>query len=853
MFAAVLMAAWAAVAVAGYPDYDGQPWVRQADPVVKISQGLLGRHISVWASHGRYYSHSKHEWRWQRINLFGTNEDLYTQTIVVPFLIPMLENAGAVVFTPRERDWQRNEVVVDNDDPRPGTTYIEVEAGQRWRDAGTRGFARPAGNLREGQNPFEFGSARMAKATGKKKRQSLVCYQPRLAEAGDYAVYVSYPKLDNAVDDAAYTVWHQGVPTEVKVNQRMGAGTWVYIGTYKFDSGSSERNRVVVSNLSGRSGAVGTDAVRFGGGMGTIEREGATSRLPRCLEGARYWAQYAGAPMSVYSTKGGYDDYKDDINTRSLFTNYLGGGSPFMPDTVGLKVPIELSLAVHSDAGYDPTGLNLVGTLGICTTASGDGTLPSGISRTVSKTFADNLLAGIDSDIKAAYGSWAKRFVRDANYSETRLPNVPSAIIETLSHQSFPDMRFGQDPNFRFTLARSIYKTILRQISASHKRSYAVQPLTPEAFCVRVNEDGEAVLSWEPKADPTEPTAKPSTYIIYAREGNDGYADGVNVGSGTSVKIKLTPGVLYGFRVAAANKGGVSFRSEELCALYNPAATKSVAIVDGFHRLSSPAVVDNAREQGFDISADPGVGYGKSPGWVGRQICFNKEGMGREDETGLGFSGDELTGIFIAGNDGTHVREHAEAIATAGRYTIASCSAQALEWGRIDLARYDAADIVLGLECNDGHSLRYYKTFSTTMRKVLSAYQARGGNIFVSGAYIGSDMQRQDERQWLATALHLQCAAYANSTTDGIYGMGAQMRYFNAINERHYAATSHDIFQPLAPAFAAMNFEPGKAAAIAYPGPGAKTFAMGIPFECLRDAKQRAGIMRGIMLFLTGQ
>ena len=27
----------------------------------------------------------------------------------------MLENAGAIVYTPRERDWQRNEVIVDND------------------------------------------------------------------------------------------------------------------------------------------------------------------------------------------------------------------------------------------------------------------------------------------------------------------------------------------------------------------------------------------------------------------------------------------------------------------------------------------------------------------------------------------------------------------------------------------------------------------------------------------------------------------------------------------------------------------------------------------------------------------
>ena len=71
--------------------------------------------------------------------------------------------------------------------------------------------------------------------------------------------------------------------------------------------------------------------------------------------------------------------------------------------------------------------------------------------------------------------------ILDKNYSETRVPGVPSAILETMSHQNFPDMRYGQDPNFKFTLARSIYKTILRYISEQHGRPYAVTPLTPQA------------------------------------------------------------------------------------------------------------------------------------------------------------------------------------------------------------------------------------------------------------------------------------------------------------------------------------------------------------------------------------
>ena len=46
----------------------------------------------------------------------------------------MLENAGAVVVSPRERDWQKQEVIVDNDNPRANgkATYQEVNNKKKW-------------------------------------------------------------------------------------------------------------------------------------------------------------------------------------------------------------------------------------------------------------------------------------------------------------------------------------------------------------------------------------------------------------------------------------------------------------------------------------------------------------------------------------------------------------------------------------------------------------------------------------------------------------------------------------------------------------------------------------------------
>ena len=78
----------------GNIEYDEDPWVFNASRPYFVTAGLQNRHLSLWASHGRYWD-AERGWKWQRPNLFCTTEDLFTQTIVVPYLIPMLENAGA--------------------------------------------------------------------------------------------------------------------------------------------------------------------------------------------------------------------------------------------------------------------------------------------------------------------------------------------------------------------------------------------------------------------------------------------------------------------------------------------------------------------------------------------------------------------------------------------------------------------------------------------------------------------------------------------------------------------------------------------------------------------------------------
>lgn len=833
----------------GDVDYDGAPWVKNFSLPYKINRGLQNRHISIWASHGRYYNISQNRWLWQRPNLFCTNEDLFTQTIVVPYLIPMLEKAGAVVFTPRERDWQKNEIIVDNDD-KDSRQYSEIiNNNKEWLTTEYKGFAKHDSAYADNENPFEAGTARMNKTTHSKTNCSKIIYQPSFPESGRYAVYVSYQTIPESIDDAQYIVYHKGQSTNINVNQQMGGGTWVYIGTFEFDKGCSQYNCVVLTNHSDDRGIVTADAVRFGGGMGNIQRGGQTSGLPRCLEGARYYAQWAGMPYQVYSSKKGTDDYGDDINTRSYMTNYLGGGSVYMPSIEGKKVPFELSLAIHSDAGYRTDMKSMIGSLAICTTEFNDGVLNSGVSRMMSKDFADMLLNNVQNDLTHKYKRWIKREVYDKNYSETRIPEVPSAILETMSHQNFPDMIMGQDPNFRFYMARSIYKTITKFIASEHDEKYNITPLAPDNFRIEFKKDNKIKLSWNEVTDPEEPTSRPTGYLLYIAAGSSDFDNGTYIKGDHDYEMKLEPGLLYHFKVSAVNKGGESFATEVLSAYYNPLATKTIMIINGFHRLSSPAILNDSIRQGFDMDSDPGVSDGTTVGYCGRQTNFDTSMIGKSD--GLGYSSDELTGKFIVGNTFDYVKTHAEAIASMTDYNIVSCSSLAVESGLVALNKYALLDMILGQEKDDRHSLEYYKTFKSSMQAKLQDYTSRGGRLFVSGSYVGSDMKSDKDKSFIANVLKISCdSTELVNRNDTVRGLDNTFTIYKEINEEHYASTSSDIINPISPAFCAMQYSDTLPAGVAYKGNDYSCFTMGFPFECIKDETVRKTIMKGIIKYL---
>src|SRR5574344_1770685 len=103
--------------------------------------GLKNKHIALWPSHGLYYNLNENRWKWQRARIFQTVEDIYTQSYVLPFLVPMLENAGATVLMPRERDINPHEIIIDQDGSTLGSSYSETTGNLTWEKCSGTGFA----------------------------------------------------------------------------------------------------------------------------------------------------------------------------------------------------------------------------------------------------------------------------------------------------------------------------------------------------------------------------------------------------------------------------------------------------------------------------------------------------------------------------------------------------------------------------------------------------------------------------------------------------------------------------------------------------------------------------------------
>lgn len=868
----------------GSPDAGIKISDRGKCPIVKRGiapgRGLYGRNIAIWQSHGNYYSHKDSLWKWQRPPLFQVSEDIFTQSFVVPLLAPMLENAGAGVFMPRERDWQKTEIIIDNDECENSSSRLHgsMEIPQDWT-AASSGFKDFKPFYTDEDNPFLNGTFLVSKCVSNRKKSSEVHWKADFPSKGEYAVYVTYRSLPESCTDAIYTIHTLGEDVEVKVNQSIGGGTWIYLGTWEFGKGC--QTPVSLSNFSGKDGVVTADAVKIGGGYGNICREGKNSGRPRFTEGARYFMQWSGIPEDVWSQNDGGNDYRDDLMSRGKWVQYLSGGSWLNPKGKGLGIPIDLSLAFHTDAGHRPDD-EIIGTLAIYTLkCDGKSTFPNKESRRTGRELADFVQSQIVGDLRAEYDSlWNRRQLWNRSYSESRTTGVPGMLLELLSHQNFEDMKSGLDPSFRFIAARSCYKGILKYLAMRYNFSYVVQPLPVHCFSATLGKDDDgrncAVLKWKSREDKLEPTAKATSFRLYTRIDDGGWDNGRTVSFKKSngyysCRQTIEKGHIYSYRIVAVNDGGLSFPSETLAVGLSDrepllSGTGTAMIVNNFTRISAPVWFDSPVWAGFENGVDSGVPYIRDWSFTGLQQNFD-----RLDTGNFGTSGDEAADTVIGGNTFDYPYVHGKALMACG-LDIESSSTEAFSKDTTLAVTSRLIDIICGKQCQVRTASRTPsrdEIFPIALQERLKRRTDKGSDIIISGCYIAHDVvgsiypldstdsnspARIRAKSFITDILGYKlgrCYASESGQVEFLTGAGGSVSFPVKPCQESYCVESPDALRPVPgkngvkSSFAFMQYADTKKSAAIFTDFGRyKVISFGFPIEILSSQEEIGNLFR---------
>ncbi|MEL6740726.1 MAG: hypothetical protein AAFP26_08725, partial [Planctomycetota bacterium] len=278
------------------------PTINDAQP----GGALSGKIVYLHGGHGWTANNlGSGAWFTQRPETFEIVEDLLNQDLM-RFQADALWNAGATVVPLRPIGHQPIEVIVDNDDA--GATFSGP-----WSDSNQAQFFGDPGDV-----PYRFANTSAVET-------AVARYTPDLPEAGFYPVYTWALLSGNRVEQL-YRVTHTGGTTELRIDHRRVGSGLVYLGTYHFDAGTA--GFVEISNQSGTPGVVIADAIRFGNGMGDIDRGGGISGETREDEAALYWIQAQlgqGTPTSAYRVSS--DDGTASVGAPTRWAEHMNNSA----------------------------------------------------------------------------------------------------------------------------------------------------------------------------------------------------------------------------------------------------------------------------------------------------------------------------------------------------------------------------------------------------------------------------------------------------------------------------------------------------------------------------------------------
>ena len=553
---------------------------------------------------------------------------------------------------------------------------------------------------------------------------------------------------------------------------------------------------------------------------GLERQELGVSGMPQWTEGARYWLENQKIDSSIWKLYDG-DEYKDDMKCRPTWVN-------------AHEAPIDLCIAFHTDGQDSGNDSTIIGTLCIYTAKDDDGhtTLRDGRDREkTNRNLADWIQTQVTEDIQTIVPQWTRRQLKEANYCESRVPVVPSIILELLSHKNFADMKYGLDPQFRFLASRAVYKGILRYLNG---KDATVQPMPIKDLGIQIiNQKSEIIhaeLRWIPQMDSLEFSAAPSYYMVYTQE-DGGEWDVQQVEKDTFVQLDIKPGVQYNYYVVAGNDGGLSLPSPMISAYLS--AERSVSPKDGLSSVSETVLIVDAFDdtygpEWFADSTYAGIVPGTyacedrfSCAYIGQQWDYTRaHPWVNDDNCGWGACYRDHAGQLTVGNTRDWAVRHGRVLKEIN-ISYVSCTAGMPD--SISPEQFRLIDVVCG---------RNRTPLQPANCQQIADYVSRGGSLLLS-----TDHFSAIDQQWAKQYLHASFYA-PHPTHDGrIRGTGHRLHQLvmTPNEEQLFSCTPEGLQAEPDATREATYQEMHCSAAVGFQSPTTQTLVYGFPLEAIQD------------------
>lgn len=778
--------------------WSGGPQLLQPSPCLaaglqhsphKPSGGLDGKIVYVHGGHG-YYADNNGDghWSFQRPELFEMIEDLGNQDQMT-LLVDYLFRAGATVVPLRPVGHQPLEVVLDNDD-------AQVTFSGNWSDSTSNVYFGSEDDV-----PYRY-------ATTSTTETAVARYQPEIVKACYYPVYAWTTYGGNRAADQLYRIHHAGGATEVTVNHRRVGNGLVYLGTYYFDAGTE--GYVEISNRSSEAGrAIIADMIRFGNGIGDIDRGGGVSGRTREDEMAFYWIKWH-VDRSQGISDGTYRVSKGDFGSRVAAPTLYAA---YMNREADGALQDRVMVSFHSNASGGPGTSR--GVVGLWNNDSGSN------KPTPNQLLLAQLLGTeVNDDLVALGGTfehdWADRstIIYGASFGEINNDRIhdefDATIVETGFHDNQLDAEMLRDARVRDAIARATYQGIIKYFRSvdDDKTSATTAPARVSGVWAESQADGSVAVHWQtpPTSDALGDPA--AGYRLLASTGGYGFDGGTYVADGATNTYTFTgldPNQVYYFKVVAENAGGASPGSQVVAA--KPAESEQrVLIVNAFDRLSRELAV--------------------------------------KDEFGGGNTVDRVrprdsnSGDYVVAVAGAIVRQ-------AKTLGISTASNESVSSGAVDLGDYDAVVWMAGEGSSDDH------TFDAVEQQLVAQYVAVGGNLLASGSEIAWDLDHLDNgRTFVENTLKANYVAdNANTYKASGTGILAGLDLSFDDGSQAYDVNSADVLADINGSTLIATYDGGAGAATFASGTGGAgdVAVLGIPIESVLSTTDRDEAIRRIL------